>query len=668
MNATLDTHRLKDGLWFAAFVIAYAAAYHFGMPPSRAAASPFWFPDSVLLCAFLKSKPRNWWIFVVASLAIRLLAPLPASPPIWAGLGAFSADTIKMLATAFILRRLLPNPLHFHTVGEFLVFVAVAAIGVPAIAAFPGAAIRAAEGHAYWAAWNEWFMGDAVTQLVVTPVILYWVFARPWQNLRNDAWRLSEACLLAAGLLISAYVSASARTADYSQLAYYAPVPFLFWAAIRFGMSGATGAIAVVAFFEVAAAFGGYGPFAGRPSGAIAIALQNSLLLRSGPLYLIAILIEQRNVAEHSLKESEERFRRMAHSAPMLLWMAGPDKLCNFFNQGWLDFTGRGFEQELGNGWLEGVHPKDLNGCVAAYHEAFDARRPFQIEYRLRRHDGEYRWVFDKGVPRYGADGGFAGYIGSAIDITERKHAEDTNRALEHAQRLAVMGELTAAIAHEVRQPMSAIQLDAQTMEKLLDSGSPSRDAMYEVAAGIRDNVLRVDAVISRIRAFARRHETLMQPLDINAVVLDVTWLIAGEAQKRSIQLRMDLDYSLPRVMGDRTQLQQVLLNLVVNGMEAMAGTAESQRYLVLRTGAFGIGGVEVSVSDHGPGVPSDQLPRLFESFYTTRREGMGLGLSIAKSIIAAHSGHIWAENLDEGARFHVTLPIADIDTRAAAG
>jgi two-component system sensor kinase FixL len=191
---------------------------------------------------------------------------------------------------------------------------------------------------------------------------------------------------------------------------------------------------------------------------------------------------------------------------------------------------------------------------------------------------------------------------------------------------------------------------------------------LREIAAGIRENVLRIDAVISRIRGFARRQETQMQRLDINAVVLDVTWLVAGEAQKRGTQLRMDLDYALPLVLGDRTQLQQVLLNLVVNGLDAMEATPESRRILFLRTKAFGDGGVEVSVGDQGPGVSADQLPRLFESFYTTRREGMGLGLSIARSIVTAHGGHIWAENQDVGATFHVTLPVAESVARAAAG
>ena len=130
----------------------------------------------------------------------------------------------------------------------------------------------------------------------------------------------------------------------------------------------------------------------------------------------------------------------MAESAPVLLWMSGTDKLCNFFNRGWLAFTGRALEQEMGIGWAEGVHPDDMAHCVACYEAAFDAREAFELEYRLRRNDGEYRWVIDIGTPRYAPDGAFPGYIGSAIDITDRRRSEEMRQALAHTQRLAVMG------------------------------------------------------------------------------------------------------------------------------------------------------------------------------------------------------------------------------------
>jgi PAS domain S-box-containing protein len=402
----------------------------------------------------------------------------------------------------------------------------------------------------------------------------------------------------------------------------------------------------------------------------VALALQNYLIMRSLPLLFVAAAIEQRWRVEQDLRESEERFRCMAESAPVLLWMSRTDKLCDFFNRGWLAFTGRTLEQEIGNGWAEGVHPDDMAHCIACYEAAFEARVTFELEYRLRRHDGEYRWVLDIGTPRYAPDGAFVGYIGSAIDITDRRRSEEMRQALAHTQRLAVMGQLTAAIAHEVRQPMSAILLDAQTAERLATNENLSPDFMREIASGIRINAARVDTVMSRILGYLRKQDPQPKPLDVNAVVHGVLQLVAGDAMRRSVQLRPELGRNLPLVLADRTQLEQVLLNLVVNGMEAMESIAETARQITVRTAAPGNGSIEVMVSDCGTGIAPDKLPLLFDSFFTTRKQGMGLGLTIAKSIVVAHHGRIWAENNgSNGATFHFTLPISNDDApHAVAG
>src|SRR5262249_15386441 len=148
--------------------------------------------------------------------------------------------------------------------------------------------------------------------------------------------------------------------------------------------------------------------------------------------------VTERQQAEAALRESEERFRLVANAAPVMIWMSGPDKLCSYFNQPWLNFTGRSIHAELGHGWTEGVHPEDLGTCLATYTKAFDRRETFEMEYRLRRHDGEYRWVLDLGIPRSQQDGSFAGYIGSCIDVTERRMAQealgDMSRKLIEAQ------------------------------------------------------------------------------------------------------------------------------------------------------------------------------------------------------------------------------------------
>ena len=435
----------RNALGMGVFGAAFYFAYRYGMSFSYATASPFWFPDSVLLCALLVVRPSRWWVFVLAALPIRLLAPVSANLPLWFLLTTFAIDSAKGLLAAVALRRFLSVPIRFETVREFAIYCLFAVLLVPAFSAFAGAAARHFLGYPYWPAWEQWFLGNALAQLVVTPLIFYWVLGAPWNAPARFATRWVEGTLLTAGLIVTAYIAfdTDAGMSGFAEPRFYAPVPFLFWAAIRFGMLGASGAIAVIAFFSVAAALQGHGPFSGHSPVDTAIALQHFLSLRAAPLYLVAVLIEQRRRTENSLRESEERFRTMANTAPALIWMSGPDKLCDFVNQGWLDFTGRTLEQELGNGWTERVHGEDAWRCLETYHSSFDARHRFEMEYRARRYDGEYRWILDRGVPRYVADGKFVGYIGFAIDITDRKRIQEKNYELVHHLRQRVK-ELTA--------------------------------------------------------------------------------------------------------------------------------------------------------------------------------------------------------------------------------
>jgi PAS domain S-box-containing protein len=370
--------------------------------------------------------------------------------------------------------------------------------------------------------------------------------------------------------------------------------------------------------------------------------------------------ISERKLMEAKIRESEERFRNIANCAPVLLWMSDRDKLCSFFNQGWLAFTGRSLEEEIGSGWVQGVHPDDVRHCLETYHAAFDARRPFEMEYRLRRRDGEYRWIMDSGAPRFAPDGEFMGYVGSAGDITDRKQAEERSRQLAHLQRLAAMGELTAAIAHEVRQPLTAIMINVEAARKLLDSANPPLDELREIISDIRADDEHASEVISRIRDFTLNREARMLAFDLNSVIADTLHLFAGDAQRRRVQVLMELSPRLPLVLGDRTQLQQVLINLAINGMDAMAKVSESARYLTVQTRFNCAHHVEVAVMDRGNGIAPNDLPHLFEAFFTTKGDGMGLGLSLAKSIVESHCGRIWAENDPRGgAIFYFTVPVA---------
>jgi PAS domain S-box-containing protein len=367
--------------------------------------------------------------------------------------------------------------------------------------------------------------------------------------------------------------------------------------------------------------------------------------------------ITERKLAEAKIRESEARFHIMANCAPVLIWMAGHDKLCEFFNQGWLAFTGRHLEQEIGNGWAQGVHPDDTQHCLEVYHSAFEARQPFEMEYRLRRHDGEYRWILDTGAPRFAPDARFMGYVGTAVDITDKKRAAESSSRLEHLQRLAVMGELAATIVHELTQPLTAISTNVDSASNLLNSPSPRLNELAEIISDIRADGARAREVIGRIRNFVLKRETLREPLDLNSLIANTLDLLAGDARRRNIQVRAELAPGIPLAIGDRTQLQQVLINLALNGMEAMADTPRAARCLTVQTRRHGGDHIEVAVVDRGVGVAVDQLPNLFEPFFSTKMEGMGLGLFLARSIVDSHRGRIWAENNPRsGATFRFTV------------
>src|SRR6185437_9442832 len=211
----------------------------------------------------------------------------------------------------------------------------------------------------------------------------------------------------------------------------FLPLPFLLWAAVRFGALGATTAIPIVGFLSIWSASHGHGPFSGETAEQSALSIEIFLIGVAIPLLFLAALIEERATGENELRESESRFQIVADAAPVLIWMSGVDKLCTFFNKPWLDFTGRSIEQELGKGWAEGVHQDDLEKCLQVYTSAFDARQPFVMQYRLRRSDGAYRWISDQGVPRHDPQGRFAGYIGSCVDVTELMKKEEALHEFE---------------------------------------------------------------------------------------------------------------------------------------------------------------------------------------------------------------------------------------------
>src|SRR6202044_3514808 len=271
--------------------------------------------------------------------------------------------------------------------------------------------------------------------------------------------------------------------------------------------------------------------------------------------YAIYRDITEQKKAEERLRESEARFQEMADTAPVLIWMTGTDGLCNYFNKPWLEFTGRTIEQEVGTGWVEGVHPDDVQGCFDGFLPAFKARTPFGMEYRLRRADGEYRWVIESGIPRYTPGGEFAGYIGSNIDITDRKRAEEERERLRHLladlahiNRVTTMGELTASLGHEIKQPIAAAGINAKTCLRWLGRDDPNVSEAGEAASRLVTDITRAAEITARISLLFKKGPPQRELVDANEVIREMVVLLRGEATEYSISVRTELAEGLPQV------------------------------------------------------------------------------------------------------------------------
>ena len=307
---------------------------------SQATSSPFWFPDSVLLCALLCARARWWLLLIVATIPIRFFTEVAEGCPLGLLLGTSLNDYLKAILGAALLRQFMHDPIRFRSLRDFGVFCLIVVFAIPVLSAFGGAFSRGL-GAEYWTNWEQWFLGNALTQLIVTPFIFYWVL-RPWdqRNLSSAQWL--EALLLLSGLIVSltlAFQPASSHL-GFADTRLYAPVAFLFWAAVRFGMRGATAGTAILTFFAVAATQSGNGSYSGASAAETASGLQQFLLLRAAPLYLVAVLLEQAQRVQRSLLESERRFRDMADNAPVMIWITGTDGGCEFVNNVWLEFHG----------------------------------------------------------------------------------------------------------------------------------------------------------------------------------------------------------------------------------------------------------------------------------------------------------------------------------------
>ena len=377
--------------------------------------------------------------------------------------------------------------------------------------------------------------------------------------------------------------------------------------------------------------------------------------------------IAERRRAEEELRRSEERFRTVADAAPVMIWSATPDGRRDYFNKTWLSFTGRSAEQELGHGWRDGIHPDDRERCLALWTESFAARVPFTLEYRLRRHDGVYHSLLSSGVPRFGSGGELLGFLGSAVDIEDRKRTEEKVR---QAAKLESLGVLAGGIAHDFNNILVGIMGNASLLEDHAAPGTPERrivDSLLKAAE-------RAAQLTRQMLAYSGRGHFFLEMLDLSEQARQITALIHASIPKY-VALRLSLAPDLPPVQADAAQIQQLLMNLVINAAEAVR---EPGGWLEISTAvehvdAALIGAsiaaeevrpgqyVVLTVSDNGVGMDEETRARIFDPFFTTKFTGRGLGLAAALGIVRGHRGGIHVRSAPgEGTTFRVFLPAAE--------
>jgi PAS domain S-box-containing protein len=367
--------------------------------------------------------------------------------------------------------------------------------------------------------------------------------------------------------------------------------------------------------------------------------------------------------AQEALRESERSSRSALDGIAGLIAIINPNGEIETVNRQVFEYFGRSLEELKNWGTNDTVHPEDLPHVVEMFTRAMASGMPYHYDQRLRRFDGEYRWFENRGVPIRDASGRIARWYVLLTDIEDRTRAlarlEQMQSDFAHINRVSTMGQLTASITHEVNQPITAAVTYALAARRWLSAEPPNFHEVDDALSLIVKEGNRAGEVVGRIRALVKKVPVRKDAVAIDDAILEIIALTRTEAANNSVSVRTQFAEGLPPVQGDRVQLQQVMLNLIVNAIQAMSGIGEGARELRISIEAVpSEAGVRVGVRDTGPGLSPESLSRLFEPFYTTKPEGMGMGLSICRSIIEAHGGRLWAIPCEpQGALFQFTIP-----------
>ncbi|HTJ21339.1 MAG TPA: ATP-binding protein [Gemmatimonadaceae bacterium] len=632
------------------------------------------YPPYALLTAVLVLSPRRTWIWY---LLVTSVAHFLASWPQWSAswvLVADAANLTRALVAALLLRRVFRGPPRLDGMDAIVRFAASTVLVAPAAAATIGAMNVVFHGSVttYWRTWAEWYMSNALTGLTLLPALVLGVpAALRWRYRRVNRVRVAEAVLLAASFVVSGIIALLVPIGGRWHLALmlYMPVPALIWTALRFGTGAASFALSAVAFAAIWGADQGTGLFLGGSPDENVLVLQLFVLITTLPVLCIAGV----NGARHGMVQLHRALLASLHDHVAIIDARG---VVLEVNESWRRFA----ESHRPTLFHRATVGDDFVGACRASAEHGDATASKVLKgvtRVLNREVGRFEMEYDDDHSR--VHGRYAlsvealeHYAGGAVvtraDVTARRQAqmeiEEQRRELSHLARVGALGQLSGAFAHELNQPLASISNNAEAGRLLLRRHPTDLSEIDEILRDILAADQRAAHVIRRLQALLKRGETRLQPIDAAELVNEVLELARAELITRRVNASAVIAPDLPLVLADRIQIQQVLLNLILNACEAMRFIPVADRRISLSLATDAGGNLRFSVQDSGAGIAPTLIDHLFEPFVTTKAEGLGLGLSISRTIVAAHGGRLWAENnADHGATVHCMVPPAPART-----
>lgn len=651
------------------YAVLTGAAYYFGaqlgfnLKPGSFPISTLWPPNAILFAALLLAPIRIWWLILLAVLPAHLAVQLLGGVPVLRSLGWFFSNTSEALLGAVLLRKYCKVDICFNSLSGIGRFLLLAVIIPPFITSFLDAGVVAATGWQsdYWQLWGTRLISNMLSNLIIVPAILI-VGLRSSDWLRKISWnRYIEA--LSLGLFTILISSLIFRPT----FEYVIPALVLFpllWAVLRFGTGGVSISMLTITLITFWNMVHSNEPISQEVLAQRVLTSQIFLTVMSITMISLAAVLNERREMTEALRKSEDRMSMAAEWTQLGFWsydfVTGETWISDQLHK-MLNFGDRAITCTFLN---EFIHPDDRQRAIEMFEESIAKKQDFEAEYRLVLPGNKVCWVNNRARTIFHPSGQPLYTSGVVFDSTERKmaaiEAQTQREELMHLTRVSILGQLSGALAHELNQPLAAILSNAQAAQRFLkQNGSPEDDEFVEILKDIADADKRAGAVIQRLRALLKKGETKYQSLDLNEVVNDVLRLTHSDLLTQNVNVTTRLEKTLPKINGDLVQLQQVMLNLILNACEAMTLNSASDRALTVRTELNNNNQVRLAIEDTGPGIDPNLLDRIFEPFVTTKQQGLGLGLSISRSILSAHNGSLLARNnINQGATFLMVLPV----------